>query len=366
MKILYIITSLKSGGAESMLKNIASKLSNENKIMVICLKHGKDYAEILRKKNITVYCLELESSAGLIKCFATLLIKIFEFKPQIVHTWLYHADLIGGLAAYCCRVPIIIWSIRSSNFINSDTSKKVVFIVWLCSRLSWLIPKQIQSCSQSGIIEHKKLGVDLTRFTIDKSIRYRERMALGLPQDCPVILLPARFDPVKNHTDFIMMAKILLSMRSDVFFIMIGEGINNKNIYIDNLLIEHNIKRNFKLLGLQLHPENIMRVADIVVLTSKSEAFPNVLIEAMSCGIKCFSTNVGDALNILGEESIVPIGDMNLMAQYCFDYLSIPISFREKDSINLRRKVENYYDINCIALKYARIYKKLSNHKKVA
>ena len=68
-------------------------------------------------------------------------------------------------------------------------------------------------------------------FTIDKSIRYRERMALGLTQDSPVILLPARFDPVKNHTDFIMMAKILLSMRSDVFFIMIGEGINNKNIY---------------------------------------------------------------------------------------------------------------------------------------
>lgn len=369
MKILYVITSIGTGGSESMLKNIASSLVKKNEIMIICLKKDEDYAINLRKIGINVYCLELESWTTLIKCFVILVKKILDFKPKIVHTWLYHSDLIGGLAAYFCRVPIIIWSIRSSNFINSDTSKQIKLVVWLCAKLSWFLPCKIQSCSQSGMIVHEKFGykkdifeyipngVDLSRFNINRSIRIRERGALGIEENTPIILLPARFDSIKNHADFILMAKILLGMRGDIFFIMIGEGVNNKNTFITNMLLDYKVENNFKLLGLQLEPENIMRAADIVVLTSKSEAFPNVLIEAMSCGVKCFSTDVGDASIILGVENIVPVGDMNLMANYCFDYLGKSDYIRNNDAYKLRSIVENNYDINTIIFKYEEMYK---------
>lgn len=215
MRLLYIITDLRSGGAESMLKNIALLMSKENQILVVSLKGDGHNGSLMRDAGINVHVLGLHSWINLTTCFIALYNIIQKFKPDIVHTWLYHSDLIGGLAAYLNRVPTIIWSIRSSNFITPNTSWKIKLIIWVCAKLSWILPHRIQSCSLDGIRVHHQLGykqdlfeyipngVDVCRFSPDIGIRKRERLKLKIPDDCFVVLMVARYDPVKNHSDFL-------------------------------------------------------------------------------------------------------------------------------------------------------------------
>ena len=109
MIILHIITGLGDGGAEHTLFKIC-KYDNINKHIVISLKSPEKYFSLLKKIGVDVYSLNL-NFYSFFKVFS--LIKLIRFlKPDIVQTWLVHADFIGGIAARLSGVKKIIWNVR--------------------------------------------------------------------------------------------------------------------------------------------------------------------------------------------------------------------------------------------------------------
>ena len=140
MKVVHIITSLGDGGAERTLFKIC-KYDTFNKHFVISLKGPGKYFPLLNKLGIKVNCLNLRFYS-IYKFF--LLIKLLRsFKPDIVQTWLVHADFIGGIAAYLAGIKNIIWNIRYSNFKIRQANLTTILIVKLLAKLSFLIPKSI-------------------------------------------------------------------------------------------------------------------------------------------------------------------------------------------------------------------------------
>ena len=113
MRITHIITSLGDGGAENTLYKIC-KYDTLNEHIVISLKNSGKYFSLLNKLGVRVYCLNLKFYS--IHKFFYLLILLNYLKPDIVQTWLVHADMIGGIAAKLVGIKRIIWNIRYSNF----------------------------------------------------------------------------------------------------------------------------------------------------------------------------------------------------------------------------------------------------------
>jgi glycosyltransferase involved in cell wall biosynthesis len=143
-------------------------------------------------------------------------------------------------------------------------------------------------------------GIDTTRFRPDLARRAQARQALGLAADAPVIAMVANFKPVKNFPLFMEAAGQLLAERRDARFLLIGRGVERANEELQALAARHGVADRLSLTGPRDDVEALLPAADVVALTSLSEGFPNVLAEALACGVPVTSTDVGDARDIVG------------------------------------------------------------------
>ena len=153
MKIAHIITGLGDGGAEHTLYKIC-KYDIKNKHFV-CSLGGKDkYFSLLSKLGIKVYCLNLTFFTFYKVYFLMKFLR--SLKPDIVQTWLVHADLIGSLAAKLAGIKNIVWNIRYSNLEFKKTKLNTFIILQLLSKLSYFLPKLIIVVSNQAKNFYKK------------------------------------------------------------------------------------------------------------------------------------------------------------------------------------------------------------------
>ena len=116
----------------------------------------------------------------------------------------------------------------------------------------------------------------------------------------------ARFVPEKDHLNFIRAIHLFKKKYSKFICVLAGLGTDTSNEKIKKLLLKYDLSNEFLLLGTKNISE-IMNFFDLHVLSSKTEGFPNVIGEAMSCGIPCISTNVGDSALIIKDTGwVVP------------------------------------------------------------
>ena len=98
MRVIHIITGLNNGGAEAVLYRLC-KYDKINKHIVISMMDYGKYGELLRNENIDVYTLDMPAGKLTLNGIINLYKIIKQFKPNVVQTWMYHANLIGGIVA---------------------------------------------------------------------------------------------------------------------------------------------------------------------------------------------------------------------------------------------------------------------------
>lgn len=289
----------------------------------------------IRDLGIPLVSIGMKKSSFNIFLLYRLYREILDIYPDVIHTWMYHSDLIGGLIAKLIGTKRIVWGVRSADFFSSDTPLSTKLIVKVCAWLSSSIPDVILYNSHKGLDFHNRLGyapsksrviyngVDIDRFTAKDSSRIELRSKLNVKYDTKIIGIIARYDYLKNHEGFIEMASYIQDGAKDYHYLMIGDNIVNNRLLI-SLLQERNLSEKFHLIDSVSDIENIIAGLDVVVITSSSEAFPNVLIESMACGVPCFSTDVGDVRDIVyNTDWVVPVGGMAELASLCIQYLSL-------------------------------------------
>lgn len=310
-KIVHIIIGLNVGGAELMLKRLVLHSQKKGNFHheVISLTDlgliGKD----LREAGIRVYTLNMSSLLSIFSIYFSLRKLLKEIKPDIVQTWMYHSDLIGGLAAKSVGIDNIIWGIRNTELdSNSGIIKKAIRKA--CALLSYKIPKKIICVASRAKTVHSNVGYckekmfvipngfDINRFKVNDKIRYIYRNELEIPDGKLVIGNIGRFTPAKNQVNFIKACLILLEKGYNFNVIMAGRDISLNNIEIRELIGDN---ENFKLVGEIDQPEKFYNAIDVFCLSSITEGFPNVLGEAMATKRICLTTDAGDAREILGN-----------------------------------------------------------------
>ncbi|KAG1440933.1 hypothetical protein G6F57_018865 [Rhizopus arrhizus] len=136
-------------------------------------------------------------------------------RPDAVQTWMYHADLIGGLAARLAGVRAIAWGIRNSGAHLERSSRSARLVLRACALLSGSVPRAIVCAAQNAAERHAEKGYrrdrmvvisngyDLSRYAPDAQARARVRAQWGLSEDAPVIGCVARWDPRKDHANLL-------------------------------------------------------------------------------------------------------------------------------------------------------------------
>lgn len=317
--VLHIITDLDDGGAEGVLFRLCLAAPKGGAVVVSLSGPGK-YSELLRQAGVEVAHLDMPPGRVTLAGLRRLWMATRQMRPDTVQTWMYHSDLVGGIIARLAGCRNVVWNVRHTNLDSASLSGSTRFVARACSLVSHLVPQRIVACAESTRTAHVAFGYaankfviipngyDIVQFQPCSTTRIRVRQELGLPNEVPAIGLVGRWNPQKDHRNLITALSNLEPRPFEL--ILIGTGCDKSNSELTSLLDKAGLSGRTHLLGRRSDVPALMNAIDLHVLSSYSEAFPNVVAEAMASGTPCVVTDVGDAANIVGETGwVVPSKD---------------------------------------------------------
>jgi glycosyltransferase involved in cell wall biosynthesis len=372
VKVLHVIISLNVGGAELILKRLISLHINNPHYShtVVSLRDIGVVGQQLRDLGVEVFTLGLNSVFQLPQVFFRLVKLIRYCRPDIVQTWMYHADLVGGLAARLAGCRKVIWGIRNTDlYSGSGVSQSTGLVMKLCAILSDFVPHTILCVGHrakaahisAGYIQSKMTvisnGFDIETYKSDSSIRHSIRQSLGVPSNILIIGSIGRFNEYKDHRGFILALRSLASVESRVHFLMVGRDINSDNSTLMKWIEETGYMDRFILLGERNDVPAILNAMDIFCLHSKSEGFPNVLGEAMCVGLPSVVTDVGDAALLVGNSGlVVPVQDTESLIEGLLTLVKYTAENRARLGKIARNRINENYSIESVKHQYEELY----------
>jgi glycosyltransferase involved in cell wall biosynthesis len=369
MKLVYIIVGLDVGGAESFLVKLGRELLHRHTIEVISLSSEGQLASQLRDAGVSVTALGMRPGRFSLSGFLRLVAILKRSRPDLVHAWMYHAAMIGGLAARIAGVPRLVWSIHHSNLSRGANKLSTLAVIRSAALLSHILPARIVYVAHTARDVHERIcfsrskgvvihdGFDVSKFRPDPLARASVRAELGVSDDVALIGVVARFDPQKGHAIFVDAAAKLRTLVPEARFVLAGRGVDAKNKVLVRWIEKAGIADNVFLLGHRSDVNWLMASLDILLLPSVGEAFPNVVGEAMACGVPCVATDVGDTAVLIGDTGLVsPPQDSTCLADQIAELLRRSRQEREALGALARQRVVQEFRLAIAARKYDELY----------
>jgi glycosyltransferase involved in cell wall biosynthesis len=296
---------------------------------------------------------------------------------------MYHADLVGGLVLPGLRTrhgfPALVWNIRQSDLDPRLTRRTTRIVARINAWVSRFAPRHVVCCSQRALEIHRDLGYrppsmsvipngfDLERFRPDPAARAALRDQLAVAPDAPLVGLVARFDPQKDVQTFLNAVARVRRERSELKALLCGPGMDLANPILAGWVAQADadapgLRDALRVLGPRTDTPGVLAALDLLVSSSAyGEGFPNVVGEAMACGVPCLVTDVGDSgLIVAGTGRCVPPREPVALAEGVLDLLR-----RGPDGLAAlgqaaRDRVAAHYAISRIAERYASLYRSLN------
>jgi glycosyltransferase involved in cell wall biosynthesis len=361
VRVLHVITGLGQGGAETMLAKLIEALPEITHV-VVPLARDLALAPRIAAAGAEVIPLGMRGPLGLPAAVLRLAALIRRVRPDVIQSWLYHADLAATLARAVAfaRAPLA-WSLRCSDMDLARYAPTTRLVVRALARLSG-VPAVIASNSEAGLAWHRRLGYrprrsivipngfDTDRFRPDPEARSRLGAMLGWGEEAVIVGLVARVDPMKDHAGFFAaLARTAPALRA----VLVGRG-------TETLAIPAALAGRVAALGPRDDVAALTPGFDIACLASHSEGFPNVLGEAMACGVACVTTDVGDASAIVGKAGVVvPTGDPAALAEALSALAADPDRRRALGAAG-RARVLADYALPSVAARHASLWRGLA------
>lgn len=369
--IVHVIVGLNVGGAEMMLRRLVEMQRAQGKWTehhVISLTTVGVIGKELQERGVAVTALGMRSAVQAPLAFLRLVRHLRRLRPDIVQTWMYHADFLGGLAARFAGARKIVWRICTTD-VAKGGSRLTVLLRWVCARLSHRVPHTILCVAEAarrvhlavGYCEERIIvlpdGFDMERLQASVEETAQLRQACGFDSDTVVIGTLGRFNRVKDQENFVRAAGLIALEYPSVRFMMVGRGCDSANPALMSWIASTGRTDRFVLLGERGDAPICLAAMDIFVLSSRTEGFPNVLGEAMAMGRLCVTTDVGDAALMLGEHGIVvPPEDARALAKGVTQMLTIPQQERCVLARRQRLHIEQNFSIERCAERFTAVY----------
>ncbi|MDD5631280.1 MAG: glycosyltransferase, partial [Methylococcales bacterium] len=273
LRICHIITGLTDGGAETVLYRLCGH-DKQNRHTVISLRDAGIYGALLEASGITVDYLDMPRGRVTLRGLRRLWMLLSSERPDVVQTWMYHADLIGGLVARLARIPIVCWGIRHSNLELGKSSRSTILIAKVCAWLSHWVPHVIVSCSEQAATVHQALGYAKEKFTIipngydlvelapDSEARTQLRREWGFNENTALLGMAARYDSQKDHVSLVKALRLVKHKNESFQCVLVGAEIDASNHELCSLIENQGVKDNVLLLGPRNDIPGVMNALD--------------------------------------------------------------------------------------------------------
>ena len=367
---MHVITSLGLGGTETVLLRLLERTTSTCEVVV--LQRTGIVGDAIERLGVPVRSLGLHSRVPTPRSLWTLARWARAFRPDVVQTWLYAADLAGGVAGLATGAPVL-WNLRNTMIDSPGLSFGTRAVIRLAAATARIIPARIVCGSEAAAVAHVRAGypaarivvipngIDIAQFRPDEQHREAVRAELRLPSDAVVIALIGRFDPLKDHRNFIDAAARVSRHAPNAAFVLAGDGISSDNDMLMSWIRDAGIGNVTHLLGRRMDVARIMAATDVAVLSSRSEGFPNVVAEAMACGVPCVVTDVGDAAEIIGDTGIVvPPRDAQALADGCLRLIDAGPEVRRQSGERARNHIAERYSLDAMVERYDSLHAELA------
>ena len=368
--IVHLITGLETGGAERTLSRLVACTDRDRfRSLVVSITDAGNMAPAVDRAGIELISLGIRRGVPDPRGLFRLGRILREVRPDILQTWLYHADFLGLVVKQLGYIPHLIWNVRCSDMSLASVS---VAGGGLRRLLSWCsaIPDAVIVNSRAGRLFHERIGYSPRRwehvpngFDTDElrpnfGARRLIRAELGIDDETIVIGLPARYHPMKDHSTFLEAAATLAERRPEVCFALLGAGIEPSNRPLAKAIAWRGMSDHIRLLGERSDVAEVYAALDIATLSSAcGEGFPNVLGEAMACGLPCVATDIGDASELLGRTGIVvPPRDPRALAAAWLALIEIGAEGRRSLGSKARDRIVRDYGLGVAVARYEALY----------
>lgn len=377
LKVVHVIGGLGIGGAESMLYRLVRTLTRKGiDSSVISLTDAGAIGPLIEELGLNLACLGLQRGRVTPSAFLRLRLILQSVRPDVVQTWMYHSDLLGGLAARTTGGIPVVWGIHHTTHDRSTTKRRTLAVVRACSAVSRWLPRRIICCSNASLHTHLELGYpenrmivipngfDLDEFSPTNADSAGLRDELRIPAGAPLIVHTGRFHPQKDHRTLLGAIALLRREHADIHVLLCGSGVDEENRQLMEQIRTDDLESFVHLLGQRSDISRIVATATLAVSSSSGEAFPLVLGEAMASGTPCVTTDVGDSAEIVGSHGrVVPPRDPGRLAAAMAEILGMSATEREALGNAASESIRRRYGINEIAARYADVYHQAAHRR---
>lgn len=375
IKLALIISDLRTGGAEMMLYKLLSRINRERfEPIVISLRDEGTLGKRIVALDIPVHTINMKPGIPTPTSIWRLIDKVRQLKPDLIQGWMYHANMAATLSTLWLKSVPVSWNIRHSVYSLKNEKLATAIVIKLLAQISGS-PKKILYNSKVSANQHEKLGYqqaktlvipngfDTELFTPSLKARAEVRTELNLPENTLLIGLISRYHPMKDHNNFLQAAAILRKIFPDVYFLLAGREVNWENTALKESIQTLGLKGGIHLLGERQDIPRVTAALDIATSTSSyGEGFANVIGEAMSCGVPCVVTNVGDSAWIVGESGkVVPPSSSQTLAQAWQKLIELGAEGRRTLGQLARERIIHNFSLDSIVNQYEELYESLIN-----
>ena len=365
--VVHLITTLSQGGAERVLSQVVPQPNKhpDERHVVVSLVAGGMFCDELVAAGVEVRDLGMRPGRDVVRGTLRLARMFRELRPDLVISWMYHASLLDMLArpfAAGAGRARMVWFLRGSLHSTTGLPWHTRMTIRVLAAFSGR-PEAIAINSRSGKQQHEQSGyrpkawihlpngVDARVFAPDPRMRSSVRAELGIRDEEDLVLFVGRNHPEKGPDvllDGLRQFDDIGTTR--VALVLVGAG-------TQDLRVADGSVTRVLALGERRDVPRLLRGADVLVLPSRTEGTPNVVIEAMASEVLCLVTDVGDSARIVGDTGVViPPQDAAALRDGLVKILALKPAERRSIGARARALVMQNHELAAARAAYRRLW----------
>ncbi len=367
-KILHLITSLEVGGVQHGLLLGLPHIDKKRYEHAICsITNKMPMANEFKKKNINVFTLNINSKTDFLYSFRLRNI-IKTYKPDIIHTYLIHANILGRIIGKTSNIKVIICSERTigqanwyERFLTKITNPLANIVEVNSKKGKYSINKNLKVPNEKIKVIYS--GIDMKKYQISKS-KTEIKKSLNINGSKKIILCVGRLRKVKGINFGIeTFCEIQKTMKNTIFLIA-GEGEEKKQLEEQTKMLS--LGKQIKFLGARKDLPEIFSISDVIIMPSITEGFPRIAIESMAAGKPIVANNVGgtsEAIKHKYNGVLVPSKKPKIMAKWVIKILEDK-KLANKLGENGKKLVSEKFTLEKYIKKVEMMYSKYTNKER--
>jgi len=297
---------------------------------------------------------------------------IRECRPDVLHGWMYHGNIAATLANVGLGTPLVcgihhsLYDLRGEKPLTRLMIKSGAF---LSRHAQCMLYCSAVSSSQHEVLGYERArakvipnGFDIDMLRPDSHGRAKIRTELSVSAHEFLIGMVARVHPIKDHANFLRAARRFADTNPEARFVLVGDGAVSENASLSDLIASLSLGDRVLLCGRRTDIGHINAALDIATSSSRGEAFPMTLGEAMACGVPCVATDVGDVSEIIGDTGVVvPPRDADALAAGWSQIAALDNAARQALGQRARQRIIDRFSMTAVHGRYMDLYASLAD-----